>query len=61
MAFDDDSYSSRMSSRLGAGFVKVGRHEVKFVVPWLADPTDPDTSDADRHAAWKLLHPEAVS
>jgi DNA segregation ATPase FtsK/SpoIIIE-like protein len=55
MAFDDDSYSARMPSRLGAGFVKVGRHEVKFVVPWLADPTDPDTSDADRQAAWALL------
>lgn len=58
MAFDDDSYANRMPSRLGAGFVKVGRHEVKFVVPWLADPTDPDTSDADRQAAWALLpHP----
>jgi DNA segregation ATPase FtsK/SpoIIIE-like protein len=61
MAFDDDSYSHRMPSRLGAGFVKVGRHEVKFVVPWLADPTDPDTSDADRQAAWKLLHPTGVA
>lgn len=57
MAFDDDSYAARMPSRLGAGFVKVGRHEVKFVVPWLADPTDPDTSDGDRQAAWNLLHP----
>jgi len=62
MAFDDDSYSSRMPSRLGAGFVKVGRHEVKFVVPWLADPTDPDTSESDRQAAWALLpHPVEAS
>jgi hypothetical protein len=57
MAFDDDSYSGKLAghSRPGAGFVKVGSHEVRFVVPWLADPTDPDTSDADRQAAWDLL------
>jgi hypothetical protein len=55
MAFDDDGYAHRMPSRLGAGFVKLGRHEVPFVVPWLADPTDPDTSDRDRAAAWALL------
>lgn len=61
MAFDDDSYAARMPSRMGAGFVKVGRHEVGFVVPWLADPLDPDTSDDDRAAAWSLLpHPEQV-
>jgi hypothetical protein len=56
MAFDDDAYAGRMPApRLGAGFVKLGRHEVGFVVPWLADPTDPDTSDQDRQAAWALL------
>jgi DNA segregation ATPase FtsK/SpoIIIE-like protein len=55
MAFDDDAYAHRMPSRLGAGFVKVGKLEVPFVVPWLADPTDPATTDRDRDAAWSLL------
>jgi len=55
MAFDDDAYARRVPDRLGGGLVKVGRHEVPFVVPWMADPTDPDTSDADREAAWRLL------
>jgi hypothetical protein len=56
MAFDDDAYKDRMPApRLGAAFVKLGRHEVPFVVPWLADPTDPATSDDDRAAAWRLL------
>jgi len=61
MAFDDDAYAHRMPSRLGAGFVKLGRHEVPFVVPWLADPTDPDTSERDRAAAWALLEDFAPS
>lgn len=56
MAFDDDGYRDRMPApRLGAAFAKLGRHEVGFVVPWLADPTDPATSDEDREAAWRLL------
>jgi hypothetical protein len=55
MAFDEDAYAHRMPSRLGAGFVKVGKYEVPFVVPWLADPTDPATSERDRAAAWALL------
>jgi len=56
MAFDEDAYAGRMPEpRLGAGFVKLGRHEVKFVTPWLGDPTDPTTSDEDRKAAWRLL------
>lgn len=56
MAFDEDAYKDRMPApRPGAAFVKLGRHEVGFVVPWLADPTDPATSDDDREAAWRLL------
>jgi len=56
MAFDEDAYAGRMPEpRLGAGFVKLGHHEVKFVTPWLGDPTDPTTSDEDREAAWRLL------
>jgi hypothetical protein len=56
MAFDEDAYKDRMPApRLGAAFAKLGRSEVPFVVPWLADPTDPATSDADRAAAWALL------
>lgn len=62
MAFDDDAYKDRMPTpRLGAGFVKLGRHEVGFVVPWLADPTAPETSDADRETAWALLPRPVVS
>ena len=58
MAFDEDAYAAKMPPpRHGHGFVKVGRHEVKFRTPWLADPTDPDTSDRDRQAAWDLLFP----
>jgi DNA segregation ATPase FtsK/SpoIIIE-like protein len=55
MAFDDDKYADRVPDRLGGGLIKVGRHEAPFVVPWMADPTDPGTSDADREAAWRLL------
>lgn len=55
MVFDDDAKAATIQPRLGAGLVKAGRFEVPFVVPWLADPTDPDTSDKDRQAAWDLL------
>jgi DNA segregation ATPase FtsK/SpoIIIE-like protein len=57
MTFDDDAYANRVPMRTGGGLVKVGRHEAAFVVPWMADPTDPGTSDADRVAAWSLLPP----
>jgi energy-coupling factor transporter ATP-binding protein EcfA2 len=61
MAFDDDAYAGRMPApRHGAAFAKLGRHEVALVVPWLADPLDPATSDADRDAAWRLLPHPAV-
>jgi len=43
--------------RVGGGLVKIGRHEVAFKVPWIADPTAPDTTDQDRVAAWALLTP----
>jgi DNA segregation ATPase FtsK/SpoIIIE-like protein len=55
MLFDDDSYANKVPTRTGGGLVKVGRHEVSFVVPWIADPTAPDTSDTDRAAAWRIL------
>ena len=55
MVFDDDSIAARLPSRLGAGMVRAGKYEVPFFTPWLADPTDPDTSDEDRQAAWDLL------
>ncbi|HEV8652821.1 MAG TPA: hypothetical protein VG276_26400 [Actinomycetes bacterium] len=55
MAFDDDAYAHRVPDRVGGGLVKVGRHEVPFAVPWMADPTSPETSDEDREAAWQLL------
>jgi energy-coupling factor transporter ATP-binding protein EcfA2 len=62
MAFDDDGYAGRMPApRHGAAFAKLGRHEVAFVVPWLADPTAPETSDEDREAAWRLLPRPVVS
>lgn len=58
MAFDEDAYSGRMPPpKVGHGFVKVGPHELGFRTPWLADPTDPDTSDRDRQHAWDLLFP----
>jgi DNA segregation ATPase FtsK/SpoIIIE-like protein len=57
MTFDDDAYANRVPMRTGGGLVKVGRHEVAFVVPWMADPTDPGTGDDDRVAAWALLPP----
>jgi DNA segregation ATPase FtsK/SpoIIIE-like protein len=55
MLFDDDGYANRVPMRVGGGLVKVGRHEAPFVVPWIADPTAPETSDADRTAAWRIL------
>jgi DNA segregation ATPase FtsK/SpoIIIE-like protein len=55
MLFDDDGYANRVPMRTGGGLVKIGRHEAPFVVPWIADPTAPGTSDADRAAAWRIL------
>jgi len=54
MAFDDAD-ARRVPSRVGGGLVKVGRHEAAFVTPFMADPTDPATSEADRDAARRLL------
>ena len=59
MVFDDDSIAARLPSRLGAGMVRAGKYEVPFVVPWLCDPTDPDSSDEDR--AGRLGSPSAAS
>jgi len=55
MVFDEASLAEQVPDRLGGGLIVVGRHRVKFKVPWLADPTDPGTSDTDREAAWRLL------
>lgn len=55
MAFDDDKLADLIPPRLGGSLIVVGRHRVPFVAPWMADPTDPGTSDADREAAWRLL------
>ncbi len=57
MAFDDPDAGERVPVELGGALIQVGRHEVGFRVPWLADPTDPETSDTDRQAAWALLPP----
>jgi hypothetical protein len=58
MCFDDDATAAKVNPHAtedGIGFCRVGAHEVQFLTPWVADPTDPDTSDADRRAAWDLL------
>src|SRR6266542_2157518 len=55
MAFDDPAAAERVPLRKGGGLLRVGRHEVAFQVPWMADPTAPDASEADRQAAWRLL------
>lgn len=59
MAFDEDAYAARMPDpKVGHGYIQVGPHEAGFRTPWLADPTDPDTSDRDRQHAWDLLFPK---
>jgi hypothetical protein len=58
MCFDDDSAAAKVNPHAtedGIGVARVGAHEVLFWTPWIADPTDPDTSDADRQAAWDRL------
>jgi DNA segregation ATPase FtsK/SpoIIIE-like protein len=60
MAFDDAAVAHRIRPGRGAGLLRVGRHEVGFQVPWMADPTDPAVKPEDRQAAWRLL-PTPVS
>ncbi len=55
MAFDDAGAGERVPLQVGGGLLRVGRHEVAFKTPWLADPTSPETSEGDRAAAWRLL------
>lgn len=43
--------------RKGLGLLRIGNEEVAFKTPWIADPLDPETTDADRDYTWGLLPP----
>lgn len=53
MCFDDTN--ANPPAILGGGLVRAGRHEVPFKVPFVADPTSPETTAGDRAAAWRRL------
>jgi len=55
MAFDDAHAGRYLKMEQGEALVRVGRREVRYNVPWLADGTDLEATAADRRAAWAAI------